>query len=161
MSMLGLKSLPVNHRLNRAYRICGGLVGAAAVVFGVLVLILADDEVLGISAGTGFGIGSLITGLVLVGAAIAGGNVAAETNSLVGALLMVLGLVFLLLMGNDQWNKPGATMSVVMVLFVSGLLLFSFGVYGRVGSTHPQRKPQDSEPRPEHAPSSPVNPAAR
>jgi len=160
MSMLGLKSLPVNHRLSRAYRICGGLVGVGAVVFGVLGLILADDKVFGMSTSTGFSVGSLITGLVLIGAAIAGGNLAAETNALLGSVLMVLGLVFLLLMGNDQWNKVEATMSAVVVLFVSGLLLFSFGVYGRVGPTHPQRKPRDSEPRPEHAAGSPVNPDA-
>ena len=139
MSMLGLKSLPVNHRLHRTYRICGGVIGAAAIVFGVLGLILSDDKVLGISARPGFAVGSLVTGLVLLGAAIAGGNLAAETNSLVGSLLMVLGLVFLLLMGNDQWNFVDASMTDVMLLFVCGLLLFTFGVYGRVGPAHPER----------------------
>lgn len=133
MSMLGLKSLPVNHRLHRVYRVAGGLVGAAAVVFGILGLVLSGDRVLGVSASTAFSAGSLVTGLILLGAAVAGGNIAAETNTMVGTLLMVIGTVTLLVLRSDDWNVLDAAMTDVIVLYVAGLLLFSFGVYGRIG----------------------------
>jgi hypothetical protein len=138
MSMLGLKSLPVNHRLHGAYRIAAGVLGLASVVFGVLGLVMSGDRVLGVSAGTVFSAGAVVTGLVLLGAAVAGGNIAAETNSLVGSLLMVIGIVALFTLRSDDSNFLDARMTDVIILFVVGLLLFSFGVYGRVGPAHPE-----------------------
>jgi len=139
MSMLGLKSLPQDHRLSRAYRVCGGLVGVLLIVFGALALVLSGDRLLGVTAGAAAGIGSLLVGLVVVAAAAAGGNVAAETNALAGAFLMAVGLACLLVMRTADWNVLDARMTDVIVLFVVGFLLFTFGVYGRVGSGEPAR----------------------
>lgn len=134
MSMLGLKSLPLNHRLGRAYRICGGAVGVLLVVFGAFALLLSGDRMLGVTAGAAAGIGSALVGLALIAGAVAGGNIAAETNALAGAFLMVVGLACLLVMRTADWNVLDARMTDVLVLFVVGFLLFTFGVYGRVGS---------------------------
>lgn len=134
MSMLGLKSLPLNHRLGRAYRVCAGVVGVALAVFGALALLLSGDRLLGVTAGPAAGIGAAVVGLVLVAAAVAGGNTAAEVNALAGALLMVVGLACLLVMRTEDWNVLDARMTDVVVLFVVGFLLLTFGVYGRVGS---------------------------
>lgn len=136
MSMLGLKSLPQNHWLHGAYRVAGGIVGVFLVVLGVLGLVMSGDRVLGVSASTPFSAGVVVVGVLLVVFAVLGGNVAAEGNALLGALLMVVGLLSMLVLRNDDWNVLDATMTDVIVLFVVGMALLTFGVYGRVGDGH-------------------------
>lgn len=137
MTMLGLKSLPVNHPLHQLYRIAGGLLGALCVAFGAVALLASDDRLLGVSTSTVFAVGAVVVGLVLIGAAVAGGNTAAETNALVGALLLVIGLYDLTFMRTEDGNVMDAAMSDVIVLFVVGVVLLAAGFYGRVGVSRP------------------------
>jgi drug/metabolite transporter (DMT)-like permease len=130
--MLGLKTLPVNHRLHRIYRIVAAAVGVLLVAFGVVGLVVSGD-VLRIPASTPFSALCLVAGLVLIGAAVVDGNIAAEINAYGGALLIVLGLACLLFMHNSDTNFLDVSMANVTVLFLAGMVLLAAGFYGRVG----------------------------
>jgi hypothetical protein len=130
--MLGLKSLPVNHPLHRVYRGAAGVVGLLLAVFGLLGLLLSGD-ILRIPASTAFSVICLVAGLVLIGAAVVGRNVAPQANGHVGALLIVVGLLALLTMGGANSNFLHVSMADVIVLFVAGMLLLAAGFYGLVG----------------------------
>jgi hypothetical protein len=137
MAMLGLKSLPVNHPLHRVYRIVAGVVGLLLVLFGILGLVLSGD-ILRIPASNPFSVLCLVAGAILVGAAFAGGNAAAEINAYGGALLIVVGMVALLTMHSESTNFLEVSMADVILLFVAGMVLLAAGFYGRVGSASAQ-----------------------
>jgi hypothetical protein len=134
--MLGLNSLPVDHPLHRVYRIAAGVVGLLLAALG-LVGLLASGKVLGIPTSTQFSVLCLVVGLVLIGAAVAGGNTAAQTNAYAGAGLVAFGLICLLFMGTDKTNFMDVSMADVVVLFLAGMVLLAAGFYGQVGTkTH-------------------------
>lgn len=144
MSMLGLKTLPKDHPLHGVYRTSAGVIGVVLVVFAAIALIRSEHTLLGISAGTRFSVLVLVCGLVLIAAAVVGGNVAAQVNAHLGALLLVVGLLGLLLQRTD-WNVLDVTVSDVMVLFTVGTLLLAAGFYGQVAAAPPygdQRLPE-------------------
>jgi hypothetical protein len=130
--MLGLKTLPVNHPLHRIYRIVAGGVGVLLVAFGVAGLVVSGD-ILRIPASTAFSALCLVAGVVLIGAAVVGGNTAAQINAYGGALLLVLGLACLLFMHNSGTNFLDVSMANVIMLFLAGMVLLAAGFYGRVG----------------------------
>lgn len=136
MSMLGLKTLPHDHPLHRVYRVSAGVIGVALVVLGGIFLLSSADRILRVGASDGFGGLLVVVGLVLVGAAVAGGNVAAQVNGNLGAGLIVLGLVGLLSQGDDA-NVLDVTVSDVVLLFVVGMLLLTAGFYGQVAAAPP------------------------
>jgi len=148
MSMLGLKDLPEDNPLNRVYRIAAGLIGAGLLVFGVLgffnQLAFFDtagaDKVLGLSTNVILSAISVVVGLALIGGAIAGGNIAAELNAVVGALFLVSGLANLALL-RTSWNILNFSMVNVIFSFVAGLVLLTFGLYGRVSGGLPPDNP--------------------
>lgn len=142
--MLGLKSLPVNHPLHRLYRITAGIVGAVLAVFGLLGLLIPGD-ILQVPASTEFSVICLVAGLVLIGAAVVGRNIAAETNAWVGALLIGVGLIALLSMGAPDSNFLDVSMADVTALFLAGMLLLAAGFYGQVGAeTHQSQAPANA-----------------
>jgi hypothetical protein len=148
MSMLGLKDLPKDNPLNRVYRIGAGLLGLGLLIFGVLgyfnQLAFFDtaggDKVAGLSTNVILSTISVVVGLALIGGAIAGGNVAAELNADIGALFLLSGLVNLTLLRTD-WNILNFSMVNVIFSFVAGLVLLTFGLYGRVSGGLPPDNP--------------------
>lgn len=151
MSMLGLKTLPRDHPLHGVYRVSAGLVGVLLVAFGVVCFVTSRDRLLQVGTSDGFGGLLLVAGLVLIGGAVVGRNVAAQVNGNLGALLIVIGLVGLLSQGND-YNVLDITVSDVVVLFVVGTLLLAAGFYGQVAAAAPfgdSRGPDRGEEAPE------------
>ncbi len=132
--MLGLKSLPVNHPLHRMYRVAAGGAGVLLAAFGVVGLVISGD-ILRIPASTEFSVLCLVAGVVLIGAAVVDGNVAAEINAYGGALLIIVGLACLLFMGKSGTNFLDVSMADVIILFAAGMLLLAAGFYGRVGES--------------------------
>lgn len=138
MTMFGLKSLPENHRLGRVYRFGGGLVGAVLLVFGVLGFLdqlaffdTGGDRVAGLSTnGVLSGI-SVLVGLALIGAAVVGGNLSSDLNSVVGAAFLISGLANLCVL-RTSWNILNFSMANVVFSFVVGSVVLMFGLYGRV-----------------------------
>ena len=73
MSMLGLSTLPVNHRLHPIYRAIGGIVGVLLVVFAILGFVVSGD-VLGAPASNAFSAICLIAGIVMILATLIAGT---------------------------------------------------------------------------------------
>jgi len=145
MSMLGLSTLPVNHRLRGVYRAIGGIVGVLLVVFAIAGFI-ASGDVLGAPASTAFSAICLVAGLVMILAAVQGRNAAAEVNAYLGAALIVLGFACLLTQHIDGANFLGTSMADVMILFIAGVAALAAGFYGRVGEPAHQPVARDPDP---------------
>lgn len=146
--MLGLGGLPTNNPLNRVYRIGAAFIGVWLLTFGVLgyfnQLAFFDtaggDKVVGLSTNVLLSTISVVVGLALVGGAIIGGNVSAALNLVIGVLFLLSGLANLTLL-RTSWNILNFQMSNVIFSFVTGLLLLTFGLYGRVTGGLPPDNP--------------------
>lgn len=132
--------LPVDHPLNRVYRVGGALVGVLLVALGVLAYLANRDDltarsaadVVGLLHGNGvLGIILGVVGLVALLGAVVGGNLASAVNLAVGALLMLIGLIGLCLI-RSPINVIGIDVPMVIALFVIGIVAAACGLYGRV-----------------------------
>lgn len=146
--MFGLHDLPTNNPLNRVYRIGAAVIGVGLLVFGVLgysnQLAFFDTagagEVAGLSTNVLLSTISVVVGIaLLVGAAI-GGNVSAALNLVTGVLFLLSGLANLAFLRTSA-NILNFSMANVIFSFVVGLLLLSFGLYGRVTGGLPPDNP--------------------
>jgi hypothetical protein len=130
--------LPVDHRLATVYRYGAGLCGVVLLVFGVLGF--ADElrpfdtdgtSVAGMSTNGLLSLVSVVFGLLLVAGAVIGGNVASTLDIAVGSLFLLSGLVHIFIL-----DKPANVLdfgtSNVFFSYVMGLLIATFGMYGRV-----------------------------
>ncbi|WP_317443104.1 DUF4383 domain-containing protein [Streptomyces collinus] len=139
--------LPVDHRLNLVYRIGAGLIGGFLVAFGILGLIdhigffdTGGNSVAGLNTNGTLSVLSICIGaLLLVGMAI-GGNLASTLNMVLGVLFLLNGFLFLGLLDTPN-NFLAFRIQNVLFSFVVGLLLMTFGMYGRVGSALPYDNP--------------------
>lgn len=139
--------LPVDHRLNRVYRIGAGLIGAFLVVFGVLGLInhigffdTGGDRVTGLNTNGTLSVLSICIGLLLLVGMAIGGNFASTLNMVLGVLFLLNGFLFLGLLDTTN-NFLAFKIQNVYFSFIVGLLLMTFGMYGRVGSSLPHDNP--------------------
>lgn len=83
---------------------------------------------------------SVVVGLVLIGGAVIGGNVASTLNMTVGALFVLSGFFHLFVLDRPA-NVLDFGMTNVVFSFVRGLLVASFGMYGRVSGKLPHDNP--------------------
>jgi hypothetical protein len=139
--------LPVDHRLAKVYRSGAALCGVALLVFGCLGfadrLAFFDTSgvrVAGLSTNGLLSLVSVLVGLLLVGAAVVGGNVASTVNMTVGVLFLLAGFTHLFLLDRSA-NILGFGMSNVIFSFLMGLLIMTFGMYGRVSGGLPHDNP--------------------
>ncbi|WP_328631055.1 DUF4383 domain-containing protein [Streptomyces sp. NBC_00356] len=141
------EELPVDHRLARVYRYGAGLCGVILLVFGCLGF--ADrlspfdtdgTQIAGMSTNGALSLISVVVGLVLIGGAVIGGNVASTLNMTVGALFVLSGFFHLFVLDRPA-NVLDFGMTNVVFSFVMGLLVASFGMYGRVSGKLPHDNP--------------------
>ncbi|MGJ5751161.1 uncharacterized protein DUF4383 [Streptomyces puniciscabiei] len=139
--------LPVDHRLNTVYRIGAGLIGAFLVVFGILGLInhigffdTGGNSVAGLNTNGTLSVLSIVVGAILLAGMAIGGNVASTLNMVFGVLFLLNGFLNLALLDTD-YNFLAFKIQNVFFSFIVGLLLMTFGMYGRVGSTLPHDNP--------------------
>ena len=143
MTVFGMKNMPEDHPMNRVYRFGGGVIGAVLLVFGLVGLFGGfsffdtGDRVAGLSTNTVLSVLSVVVGLVLIAAAVRGGNTAADVNSVFGALFLVSGFANMCVL-RTSWNFLNFSMANVIFSFVVGLLLLTFGFYGRVSGRVPE-----------------------
>jgi hypothetical protein len=147
MAIFGLRDLPEDNPLNRVYRYSAGVIGLGLLVFGVLGFTgglgffdTTGNKVAGLSTNTLLSTVSVVVGLLLIGGAAIGGNIAAELNTVIGALFLLSGLANLAVLRTGA-NILNFSMRNVIFSFVSGLLLFTFGLYGRVSGGLPPDNP--------------------
>ncbi|MEU0376171.1 MULTISPECIES: DUF4383 domain-containing protein [Streptomyces] len=149
--------LPVDHRLATVYRIGAGLCGVILLVFGILGF--ADQlsffdtngsQVAGLSTNGVLSLISVVVGLVLIAGAVIGGNVASMVNMTVGTLFLLSGFVHIFILDKGA-NILDFGMPNVIFSFVMGLLILTFGMYGRVTGGLPHDNPYWRSRHPEEA----------
>ncbi|MGW0838987.1 DUF4383 domain-containing protein [Streptomyces sp. NPDC002787] len=149
--------LPVDHRLSRVYRFGAGLMGLFLVVFGIFGLIdrvgwfdTRGDEVVGLSTNGTLSVLSIAVGLLLLVGMVIGGNFASTLNMTLGILFILSGFANMALLDTDS-NFLAFRIQNVLFSFVVGILLMTFGMYGRVGTALPHENPYWRARHPEEA----------
>lgn len=149
--------LPVDHRLTTVYRIGAGLCGAILLVFGILGFTnqlgffdTDGEQVAGLTTNGLLSLISVVVGLGLIAGAAIGGNVASTVNMTVGSLFLLSGFVHIFILDKGA-NVLDFGMSNVIFSFVMGLLILTFGMYGRVTGGLPHDNPYWRRRHPEQA----------
>ncbi|MFI2435581.1 DUF4383 domain-containing protein [Streptomyces sp. NPDC018693] len=139
--------LPVDHRLNRVYRVGAGLMGLFLLAFGILGVTnnigffdTGGDEVWGLNTNGALSWLSIAVGVLLFVGMVIGGNFASTLNMTLGLLFIVSGFVNMGLLETD-YNFLAFEIQNCMFSFAVGILLMVFGMYGRVGSALPHDNP--------------------
>ncbi|MFC5901649.1 DUF4383 domain-containing protein [Streptomyces zhihengii] len=130
--------LPVDHRLATVYRYGAVLCGVALIVFGCLGFADAlspfstsGDTIAGMTTNVALSVISTVVGLALIVGGLIGGNVASTVNMTVGVLFVLSGFYHIFVL-DRAGNFLDFGMSNVMFSFVMGLVIMTFGMYGRV-----------------------------
>ncbi|MFE2422679.1 DUF4383 domain-containing protein [Streptomyces hokutonensis] len=139
--------LPVDHQLATVYRYGAALCGLTLLVFGVLGF--ADElspfnthgrHIAGMSTNGLLSVISVVVGLALIAGGVVGGNLASTLNMVVGTLFLLSGFVHIFILDRSA-NILDFGMTNVLFSFVMGLIILTFGMYGRVSSKLPHDNP--------------------
>ncbi len=149
--------LPQDHQLGRVYRYGGGFMGLLLLVFGILGLTddlaffsTSGEHVAGLSSNGLLSVISLVAAAILITGAIIGGNIASTVNFAMGAIFVLSGAVNLALL-DTQANFLAFRFQNVMFSFAVGIMLVTFGAYGRVSARLPHDNPYWRARHPEQA----------
>lgn len=119
------------------------VIGTIALVFGLLVLIArvgflttTGVRIAGLTGNGLLGVISVVAGVLLIGAGIAGGRIATVATSVFGALFVLSG-VFNLAVLNTSMNKLAFSTPNVLFSLVVGVVLALVGAYGVFGGQYP------------------------
>ncbi|MER6009478.1 DUF4383 domain-containing protein [Streptomyces bluensis] len=139
--------LPVDHRLSTVYRVGAGLMGLVLLAFGILGLInkvgffsTGGATVAGLNTNGTLSVLSICIGVLLFVGMVIGGNFASTLNMVLGVAFILSGFVNLGLL-DSNYNFLAFHIQNVIFSFVYGLLLMTFGMYGRVGTALPHDNP--------------------
>ncbi|WP_326783128.1 DUF4383 domain-containing protein [Streptomyces sp. NBC_00151] len=139
--------LPVDHHLAAVYRWGAAFCGVVLLVFGILgfadELSLFNTEgqsIAGMSTNGALSLISVLVGLALIIGGSIGGNVASTLNMAVGTLFLLSGFVHIFILDRPA-NILDFGMTNVIFSFVMGLVILTFGMYGRVSSKLPHDNP--------------------
>jgi hypothetical protein len=136
-----------HHPIHTVHRVSCAAVGAFLLVFGVLGLTRRQSflgthgaVIMGLSSNGLLAVVSVLTAVVLVGAAVRGGPTASTVGVVLGALFVVSGLVNMFLLSTAM-NMLAFTLSNVVFSLIIGLALLVFGAYGRITGHLPPDSP--------------------
>ncbi|KUO09957.1 DUF4383 domain-containing protein [Streptomyces sp. DSM 15324] len=141
------EALPVDHKPAAVHRYGAAVCGLTLLVFGVLGF--ADElspfdtdgkTIAGMSTNGVLSLVSVVVGLALVGGAVIGGDFASTLTMGVGVLFLLSGFVHLFTLDRPA-NFLDFGMTNVVFSFVMGLIVLTFGMYGRVSSRLPYDNP--------------------
>ncbi|MEV6572319.1 DUF4383 domain-containing protein [Streptomyces sp. NPDC051577] len=139
--------LPVDHKLAGIYRYGALVCGLILLAFSALGFAdalspfdTAGGRIAGMTTNMALSAISLAVGLALVVGALIGGNFASMLNMVVGGLFVLSGFAHLFVLDKPA-NVLGFGMSNVVFSFLMGLLIMTFGMYGRVSSKLPHDNP--------------------
>jgi hypothetical protein len=149
--------LPVDHHLATVYRYGAGLCGVVLLVFAGLGFAdalspfdTAGDTIAGMTTNVALSAISAVVGLALLGGAVIGGNFASTLNMTVGALFVLSGFAHVFVLDRPA-NILDFGMTNVIFSFVMGLIIATFGMYGRVSSKLSHDNPYWQRRHPEQA----------
>ncbi|MDH6114841.1 hypothetical protein P3T36_001192 [Kitasatospora sp. MAP12-15] len=139
--------LPIDHRLAQVYRFGAGLGGLLLLIWGCFgvagqpgYLAVTGKNIAGLSSNGALGVLSIVFGAILMIGAVIGGNIASWINMSVGMIFFVAGFVGLCAL-DSSWNHLAFRMANVLFSFAFGLVLATFGMYGRVSGHLPHENP--------------------
>jgi Domain of unknown function (DUF4383) len=141
-----MSHLPVDHPLRGFYRGLALLTGVGLIAFGIAGWIQTSSlsffdqtgkTVLYLSTNPAFSVLSLVVGIGVLVATVAGRNLDVAANTALGAVFLLAGLVMLCVIRTDA-NYLASSVRNVNVSFVVGMLLISHGLYGRVSRHRPR-----------------------
>lgn len=139
--------LPVDHQLGAVYRWGAAFCGVVLLVFGSLGF--ADElspfttdgnTIAGMSSNGALSLISVLVGVALIAGGFIGGNIASTLNMVVGTLFLLSGFVHIFILDRPA-NILGFGMTNIIFSFVMGLVILTFGMYGRVSSKLPHDNP--------------------
>ncbi|MFE0677340.1 DUF4383 domain-containing protein [Streptomyces sp. NPDC058867] len=149
--------LPVDHHLATVYRYGAGFCGLVLLTFACLGFADAlspfdtsGDTIAGMTTNVALSVVSAVVGVALLAGAVIGGNFASTLNMVVGTLFVLSGFAHLFVLDRPA-NFLDFGMTNVIFSFVMGLLIATFGMYGRVSSKLPPDNPYWQRRHPEQA----------
>ena len=151
------ENLPADHRLRQVYRWGSILSAVVLLVFGAMGLL--DDipffgtrgqHVMGMSSNGLLSVASIVVAVFLLVAARVGGSLASTANMVMGGVFIVAGLLGLAVMDTTA-NFLAFGLPNVFFSFVVGLIMMTFGMYGRVNLYLPYDNPYYQARHPEVA----------
>ncbi|MFE5392987.1 DUF4383 domain-containing protein [Streptomyces sp. NPDC056568] len=154
--------MPVDHHLTTVYRYGAGFCGVVLLVFAGLgfadalsPFATAGDTIAGMTTNVALSAISTVVGLALLAGAAIGGNFASVLNMTVGALFVLSGFAHIFVLDRPA-NILDFGMTNVIFSFVMGLVIATFGMYGRVSSKLSHDNPYWRRRHPEQAASDSV-----
>ncbi|MCQ4205640.1 DUF4383 domain-containing protein [Streptomyces longispororuber] len=139
--------LPLDHKLAQVYRWGAAFCGGVLLVFGCLGFAdqlspfnTSGGEIAGMSTNGVLSLISVVVGLALIAGGVVGGNIASTLNMIVGTLFLISGFVHIFILDKGA-NVLDFGMTNVIFSFVMGLVILTFGMYGRVSSRLPHDNP--------------------
>ncbi|WP_443051860.1 DUF4383 domain-containing protein [Streptomyces sp. NBC_00304] len=93
----------------------------------------SGDRIAGMTSNTSLSAISLVVGLALIAGAFVGGNTASTLNMTVGTLFLLSGFAHIFVLDRPA-NFLDFGMTNVIFSFIMGLVILTFGMYGRVSS---------------------------
>ena len=143
---------PINHHLRQPYRFLTAGSGLYLTLFGVLGVASTwgdpffhrgSDWVLGLRTNPAAAWLSTVAGLIVLVAALLGGNLHHRVNLVLGWGVIGVAMVLMTTIQTDA-NVLNVSMVNVIVLTLLGLLVLVGGLYGKVGSAEASRHEQES-----------------
>ena len=151
------ENLPADHRLSLVHRCGAGLCGLVLLVFGILGFVddlsyftTHGEKIAGLSSNGLLSTISIVFAVLLLACAVIGGSIASTVTAVVGLLFVLSGFVNLALL-DTQANILAFRLPNVFFSFVVGLVLMTFGTYGRVSGGLPHDNPYWRNRHPEQA----------
>lgn len=137
-----MSHIPVNHHLRPLYRALATLTGLYVLVFGAVGLIATrgtepfaqtDTAVLGLRTNLAFSVLSVVVGAIILVAALVGRNVDRVVYLAAAVSFLAAGTVMMMLIRTDS-NVLNFSIGTCVVSYLIGMVLFSAGLYAKVGS---------------------------
>ncbi|GAA3397462.1 hypothetical protein [Cryptosporangium minutisporangium] len=149
-----MSHLPVDHPLRGLYRGLTIVTGAASVAYGATALAQTSggsftdgegEKVWGLmTANPAAGVFWIVVGGIALLAALAGRNIDAKVNSVLGPFLWVVGTIGLIFIRNGD-NFLAFTVTSVCVMYTIGTLWFTAALYAGVSTSSAVRRPSSAD----------------
>ncbi|AGZ46209.1 DUF4383 domain-containing protein [Actinoplanes friuliensis] len=143
---------PLNHHLRQPYRWLTAASGLYLTLFGILGIAFTwgdpffhrgSDWVLGLRTNPAAAWLSTVLGLVVLAAALVGGNLHHRVNLVLGWGILGVAMTLMAMIQTDA-NVLNVSMVNIIVLTVLGLFVLVGGLYGKVGSDEESRHEREA-----------------
>lgn len=133
---------PVNHHLRPLYRLLSGLCGLYVLIFGLVGFFESSGSpafaqgptaALGLHTNLAFSVASIVVGAIVLLCVVVGRNLDVYAGLAGGSIFLLIGMAMLALLRTEA-NFLNFSIATCVVSFIIGMVLFTAGLYVRVGS---------------------------